>query len=115
MLFKNWRLGPEWSEQIGGATVRVGENARRCVVFFGIHGPEGLPFEGTEFTIEYGGTGFFVEWTEDDGLSWPYLVTARHVADALSKHESFFVRGNMKDGSASLLEIKNMQWIYPED
>jgi hypothetical protein len=86
-------------------TVRIGDNARRCVVFFGISAPEDK--------IEYGGTGFLVDWVEGD-LHWPYLVTARHVA-ALNHHESFFIRANLLGGEASLLEIEHVRWVVPED
>src|ERR1700730_8291038 len=85
--------------------MRIGENARRCVIFFGLRGSEG---------IEYGGTGFFVDYRDND-LMFPYLVTARHVAEALSRHESFFLRANMLDGGASLIEVLKMRWACPED
>jgi hypothetical protein len=86
--------------------VRISENARRCVVFFGVAAPEDK--------IEYGGTGFLIDWVEGD-LHWPHLVTARHVAEALSQHESFFLRANLLSGEASLLEIEHVRWVFPDD
>jgi len=98
-------LGKSAGYSIGGVKMRISEDARRSVVFFGIEGPEG---------IEYGGTGFLIQWIEGD-LRWPYLVTARHVAEGLSKHETFFIRANLLNGDAISVEIEHASWVFPED
>jgi hypothetical protein len=113
MLIKAWAMNRPQYEPCGGLTVRVSEDARRCVVFFGISVPEG---DSAPDGIEYGGTGFFVQYRDEEfGLQWPYLVTARHVAEALSKYEEFFIRANALDGEAVLLEVSTTIWAYPDE
>jgi hypothetical protein len=69
----------------GGFTLRIQEDARKSVVFFG---------KKTVGGIEYRGTGFLAYFV--DGDVWcPYLVTCRHVAAHL--RGEFFLRLNLKD------------------
>lgn len=101
----NYLLGLAPVLKYGGLHVRIGENARKCVVFFGVE---------TEKGIEYGGTGFLV-LDQERGVSIPFLVTCRHVAAHLSKFEQFFLRINTKDGGSKDLPIEGADWSYPED
>jgi hypothetical protein len=94
-------IGP--SDTFVGATVRISEDARRCVVFFGVTTPKG---------IEYGGTGFLASY-EEDGFVAHYLVTCRHVAAHLNI--DFFVRANKKDGPAEDVPIESVRWEYHSD
>jgi hypothetical protein len=92
-----------------GVTVRLSEDARKCVVFFGVSSPEG------EDGIAYAGTGALVAVIEPDGWGFAYLVTNRHIAEALSRDTHFFIRANRKDGSAVPLHIDRVEWVYPDD
>jgi len=72
-----YRLGPRLSGQsadVEGISVKISEDAKGCVVFFG------LPAEND--SIRYGGTGFLVR-VKDGELGFGYLVTCRHVAKFL--------------------------------
>lgn len=106
----HYRLGPPLDARIpslGNAVVRIGANAGKCVVFFGVDG------EGVD-NIEYGGTGTLLINFED-GLNIPVLVTCRHVAEALSKHPNFYIRANTLGGQSLALPIQSLEWAYPED
>lgn len=87
--------------------MRIGNDARRCVVFFGVP---------TEHGVQYGGTGFLV-CRRYEGSNFTYIVTARHVAVALGKFEDtgFFVRANSKNGSAEEVAIQNISWRFHPD
>jgi hypothetical protein len=87
--------------------VRIGENARKCVIFFGVPTPEK--------PIEYAGTGFLVNYHEQN-LPFGFLVTARHVASALQKHEDtgFTLRMNRKGGSSTQI-ITEAPWRFHPD
>jgi hypothetical protein len=89
----------------GGVVVRVSEDARKCVVFFGTKSPNGK--------IEHGGTGFLVVLPLRSDAYVPYLVTARHVAEELDV--DFTIRANRADGEAEDIPIETIRWIYPED
>jgi hypothetical protein len=93
-----------WSAN-GGTLVRLNEDARRCVVFFGVAGENG---------IEYGGTGFLAT-DQEEGLNIAFLITCRHVAELLSRHDEFFMRLNLKGGDAEDLPLQNIQWSYHPD
>ncbi len=80
--------------------MRLGEDARKSVVFFGLHGQEG---------VRYGGTGFLLEFE-----GHKYLVTARHVAEKLG-NAGFVIRVNMRDGTAQELEPDWIDWAYHAD
>jgi len=47
----NYRLGPAETQAWGSMSVRISENIKKAVVFFGVTGESG---------IEYGGTGFLI-------------------------------------------------------
>lgn len=113
MFYKFNRLASCLDAQSGGATLRVGEDARKCVVFFGIAG-EGPIDKGVPENISYGGTGFLAGYVES-GLVVPYIVTCRHVAKLLSKHREFFIRANTVGGESYTLGLKKMEWAYPDD
>jgi Trypsin-like peptidase domain len=90
-----------------GITVRIGEDARKCVVFFGVPTPSG--------GIGYGGTGFLICYREHS-LTYGYLLTAAHVADAVRAHSpGAVVRINRTDGTASDIDIEQSEWTYHQD
>jgi hypothetical protein len=104
------QLGPRTSVPLEGSPgfrMRVNDDARKSVVFFGVPSPEG---------IEYGGTGFMLCDFEDDILI-PYIVTAGHVAQALEKFRDtgFYIRANRKDGGDPLVQIEEASWAYHPD
>lgn len=104
-------LGPDLSvPAFGGSTlVRIGENARRSVIFFGVPDHDG--------GIKYAGTGFLCAQSED-GLHFRYLVTARHVAKALEGYAGtgFFIRANKQvGGGAQEISIDHIEWSYHPD
>jgi hypothetical protein len=70
--------------------MRLGEDAKRSVVFFG----KTDPMTGE---IVYGGTGFLVGY-EGQGARLPYLVTCR-IADKLQK--DFVIREQERWGRAN--------------
>jgi len=95
-------LGHAIREQNGGALVRLCDDVRRCVVFFG------SAKVGTEDELNPWGTGFFVATGEPEGT---YLVTARHV---VQPHLDcpFDIRFNHKSGGAKLVHIDRAEWIF---
>jgi hypothetical protein len=85
--------------------MRLGHDARRAVVFFGVKNSEG--------GITYGGTGFLVAVPFSRDYAVHYLVTCRHVAKHLDV--DFVIRGNDRDGSAFALDVDQLQWVYHQD
>lgn len=89
--------------------MRIGENTRKCVVFFGVR---------KDSTIEYGGTGFLCSLAVPDyHESFAYLVTARHVARALERYrkEGFYLRLNTANGGSTSPIIIVEEWHYHQD
>ena len=107
-----YTLGPcLWSRTsaLRGGKMRIGENARRMVVFFGSPAaPSG--------TIEFGGTAFLVAHQEG-GRWFNVLVTARHVAEQVRPENGIVLRLNKKDGTAISLDIDiEIGWrFHPDD
>jgi hypothetical protein len=95
----------------GEIQVRITEDARKCVVFFGVPG-EG-PIGGK---IEYGGTGFLAGY-EEGGLTFGQLATCRHVAKALQAHEDtgYFMRLNLFGGGSELISLGKIDWRFHPD
>jgi len=87
--------------------VRISENGRRTVVFFG--GPS--PRSGE---IKYGGTGFLIVYREN-GHAFPYLVTAAHVAKRVQPTGGVVIRVNDKEGGSMPLEVDGVTWAYHPD
>lgn len=102
-----YRLGPELLEKRGGLVVRLSEDARRSVVFFGRAEP---PIG----EAVYGGTGFLLGY-ESDGTYFPYLVTNRHVARTLEKESEFTLRVNLSAGGSDPIPIRGVTWAYHPD
>lgn len=92
------------TDPTGFLTMRIGQDARRSVVFFGITQERG---------IEYGGTGFLLA-DKQDGVVLPFLITCRHVAVPLSRFEEFFIRFNKKDGTAEDVPVIKAGWCISE-
>jgi hypothetical protein len=90
----------------------VSEDARKCVVFFAKRAPPKAGADAESVEIEYGGTGFLVSH-EDEGHTFHYLVTCRHVAKHLDL--DFFMRLNTVAGNAELLPIETADWEYHTD
>lgn len=110
-----YRLGPDlWIRPTGsgpsGILMRIGDDARKCVVFFGV--PDGGG------GIAYGGTGFLVAFpTEDFADPFAYIVTARHVATALQKWDDtgFYLRANTNDGASTPVPLIVLEWHFHPD
>jgi hypothetical protein len=97
-------------KQNGDCTVRLGESAQKCVVFFGV--------QTMRAPVEYGGTGFLISGFEPDWPeAFPYLLTARHVAETLEQHEDtgFYIRANLKAGGSEVIQVTSAKWSYHED
>jgi hypothetical protein len=93
---------------LDGFSVRISENARKFTVFFG------SPHPGKDGKTVFGGTGFLVLFVEE-GSNFPYLVTARHVAQRVQPDETF-VRVNNKDGKTSVpVVLDDVRWAYHPD
>jgi hypothetical protein len=102
------RLGPPVLAEVAGErlVMRVGNDARKMVVFFGI---------ATEKGIEYAGTGFLIA-DKEDGISMPFLVTCRHVAEPLGRIDEFFIRVNHPDGvSSAEIPFQGSGWAFHPD
>ncbi len=87
-----------------GFYVRVGQDIRKTVVFFGFK--DASPGAGGILCV---GTGFLLSY---DSAS--YLVTARHLADDL-KDEPFLIRLNKKDGTSDNVPADNVKWVRHPD
>ena len=98
-------LGPRVNQKFGGLTLRVFEDFRRSVVFFGKQSPP-------DGQIKYGGTGFLLI-DDFEGDLVPLVVTARHVAKQLE--EDFFVRINKHGGESIALPVANATWCHHPD
>jgi hypothetical protein len=85
--------------------MRISDDGRKTVVFFGIE---------TEKGIQYGGTGFLLA-DEEEGIRMPFLVTCRHVAVQLERVGEFFIRINTRDGGAKNWPIQKIEWVYHPD
>jgi hypothetical protein len=92
------------AQRHGGITVRISENVRKLVVFLGHE--DSTPGKGG---IDCIGIGFLVG-CEPEG----YLVTAKHLADALGD-DPFLVRVNLKDGSSQNIPVNTVQWFRHPD
>jgi hypothetical protein len=108
-------LGPRQHLQNGGFTVRINEDARKCVVFFGVPSPNAKPDSDGE-RWHYGGTGFLVTHTEGP-LHFQYLVTCAHAAKELENWSDtgFVIRANLKDGKSHPITIDHAKWFYHPD
>src|SRR5258708_29794548 len=103
-----YALGRAVFERNGDVVLRVKDDLRRSVVFFGKPSMEG---------ITYGGTGFLASYTEGD-LICPYLITARHVAEELKS--DFVISSNVKNATKSEpatepLHAESIKWAYHPD
>lgn len=98
-------LGPPPLERNGGVLLRLADDIRKCVVYFG-H-PKTLD-DGRE-DLEPQGTGFFVAHS---GAT--YLVTAKHVAESLSQ-TPFAVRLNSHVGGFRIEHIDIANWALHPD
>lgn len=88
----------------------IGQRTLDAVVFLGdIRG------KGAGLAPVYGGTGFFVSVADERPpfYRWPYLVTARHVAQGLRK-SSAYMRINLKSGGAREIRLTG-EWTYHPD
>jgi hypothetical protein len=93
--------------------MRVPDEIRQCVVFIGLP----IPRLDGQIAIEFRGTAFFVgiESETQKGISYVYLVTAKHVATKL-EGLPFMVRINTIEGGSELVQGQGAKWWYhPED
>lgn len=99
-------LGPPVREQNGGCLVRLADDARKCVVFFG------TPSMTVDDELDPWGTGFLVSTKDTGGI---YLVTARHVIqDKLDC--PFAIRFNDKDQGSKNFHVDHAEWqFHPTD
>jgi hypothetical protein len=91
--------------------MRITENIKKCVVFIGTKKPD-EPVK----KIKYRGTGFFVSVTSKiPNKSFPYLVTAKHVARQIEGTD-FYIRANSKDGKSVLFKAGDdvKWWFHPD-
>jgi hypothetical protein len=82
--------------------MRLGDDARKCVVFFGCPDISG--------DIKYRGTGFLTVYLDADGRHTRYLVTAKHVASKFTQGD--LIRMNLVAGGARNWEMEEMRWVY---
>lgn len=104
-------LGPRSSRLVGvhGHPMRIDNDLRKSVLFLG-HGGGSEPFTAA-------GTGFLMKHR-----SMPYIVTARHVVEALG-NDPYALRVNLADGETSgVFPIDEddfyddkLKWFFPDD
>jgi hypothetical protein len=85
--------------------MRVPDEMLKCVVFVAVK----LGTNDKVTTLTYGGTAFFVSCphpttSTDAKTTFPYLVTALHVAEA-NEHRDLMIRMNKRDGTVDWLNI----------
>jgi hypothetical protein len=87
-----------------GFCLRIEDSVRHTVVFIGYPTEEpnkgGIDCIGTAFLLRHEG--------------FPYLITARHVAEYVER-DPFLLRVNKFDGSADNLPIDQAHWYYDPD
>jgi hypothetical protein len=100
-------LGPERREAFPGCQglyVRINDDLRKCVVFFGFEdnrsGKGGIDCVGTGFLVAYEEVGF--------------LVTAKHLAHGLG-NRPFLLRLNRKDGTSENILADQVRWYEHPD
>ena len=93
--------------------MRVPEEVRRCVVFLclpttSIDGQAGFSFVGTAFFVG-------LPSRKKEGVSYIYLVTAKHVAERLAG-KPFLIRVNNTRGSSEFIRGEGITWFtHPTD
>lgn len=100
----NCVLGPETVGYLGDVPVALNKDLRKCVAFVGDMTPRD---DGAE-EFSAGGAAFFVGY---DGVC--YLVTARHVAEALPP--LFSLRATNNKNEDVLLNGCDAKWFYHPD
>lgn len=91
--------------------MRLPQDVLRCVCFLGIKP------DPTKNKIKYSGTGFFVALDRPDlGGAFLFLVTAKHVTDKLIAHSEYYIRVNLRNGTASDMRLpQSTRWyIHPD-
>jgi len=93
--------------------MKVPEAARKCVCFIALptYSPDG------SMTIDrLIGTAFFVGVSSKsiDGISYTYLVTAKHVAEKAGQGP-WWVRMNNKSGNYEFIKGTDTKWFFHED
>ena len=61
--------------------------------------------------IKFGGTAFVVSVKGQHGNAFLYLVTGKHVAEAV-EHGPFVIGLNQKNGNSALLDVDEAKWYY---
>ena len=101
-----WTVGPEVTVPLphsAGFFMRIGDDLRKSVVFFGYADPS-TPTGATLI-----GTGFLLIYKHA-----PYLVTAAHLSHQLGS-DPFILRVNRKDGTAENLHADGVKWSEHPD
>jgi hypothetical protein len=97
-------LGPTIREQRGGCLVRLADDLRKCVVFYGSE-----RLRKGEEEIDPWGTGFVVK-TRDNGQT--YLITAAHIVHPL-QHCPFSIRYNERGtGKGRFEPVDSATWFF---
>lgn len=103
---KEPRNFPAWIESDCVSTMRINERVKRSVLFIGIVDDKGnfVPY----------GTAFIGQWPES-GRLFSYLITAKHVLDAMAKtRRPFAACLNEKNGLRTFGKIEMDHWtVHP--
>jgi hypothetical protein len=91
----------------------VPDEVRKCVAFLVCRAQNGFSSAGTVFFVG-------VDHPElEEGKSFPFAVTAKHVIEAITKHsidEKAYLRLNFRDGPARLVATNLADWhFHPSD
>jgi len=115
MPFADHRMGgiPRWyPDPPGDAFMRISDDIRKCVVFVG---KESRTRDGV-ICRRFVGTAFFVTVPaqKHPGMSFTYLVTAKHVAERAGTN--ILIRLNSKAGGSITVLYPNIRWFtHPDD
>ncbi len=85
----------------------VPDEVRKCVVFICYRDKDNIKLAGTAFFISIPSV--------IEGKSYPYLVTAKHVIEAIKKHSidnKVYFRINQTGNSTALIHSDLSQWKY---
>jgi hypothetical protein len=105
-------LGPRKRAWLDGINMRLHDDVRKLVVFLGARTTD---IDGVIVPL-FAGTGFFVSYPAPShlpSLRFSYLVTARHVAEALVG--PFVIGINNSSGELEICDIDQAMWQYHWD
>jgi hypothetical protein len=84
----------------------IDDNIRKCVQFLQYQSGTGMALAGTTFLVHF---------RRDDGEDFGYLITAKHVIEAIRNNSvdgQVYVRVNTIDGSVEEVGTNARDWLF---